>query len=155
MERTDEQTDRQTEKFIQCGLGNLSEWAWGTFLRQQRKVPPAHAQRVFLLGAYGTSPRTVRSSHVGRADVGTLVWVKKNKWNEHPDRPDATETRPHSGLTWRNRRLPSPTRINSSLRLWFYPSVRAKRGIWSKREFYRKIGNLSFSVRSRNTTIIQ
>ncbi len=35
-----------------------------------------------------------------------------------------------------------------------HPSVRAKRGIWSKRVFYRKIGSLSFSVRWRNTTII-
>ncbi len=33
------------------------------------------------------------------------------------------------GLTWRNRRLPSPTRINSSLCLSFCPSVRVKRGI--------------------------
>ncbi len=53
----------------------------------------------------------------------------------------------NSTLTWRNRRLPSPTRINLSLLLSFCPSVRAKRGIWSKRVLIRKIGNLSFSVR--------
>ncbi len=34
-----------------------------------------------------------------------------------------------TGLTWRNHRLPSPTRINLFLRLWLQPSVRAKRGI--------------------------
>jgi hypothetical protein len=28
-----------------------------------------------VLGAYGTSQRTIRSSYMGRADVGTLVWV--------------------------------------------------------------------------------
>ncbi len=32
--------------------------------------------------------------------------------------------------------------------------VRAKRGIWSKRVLIRKIGNFSFSMRWRNTTII-
>ncbi len=37
--------------------------------------------------------------------------------------------------------LMSPTRINSSLCLSFCPSVRAKRGIWSKRVLIRKIGN--------------
>jgi hypothetical protein len=52
-----------------------------------------------------------------------------------------------SAFTWRNRRLPSPTRINSFLRLSFCPSVRAKRGIWSKRVLIRKIGKFSFSVR--------
>jgi hypothetical protein len=30
---------------------------------------------IILSGAYGTSQRTVQSSYVGRADVGTLVWV--------------------------------------------------------------------------------
>ncbi len=50
-------------------------------------------------------------------------------------------------FTWRNRRLPSPTRINSFLCQLFHPSVRAKRGIWSKRVLIRKIGNFSFSVR--------
>ncbi len=34
-----------------------------------------------------------------------------------------------SRLTWRNRRLPSPTRINLFLCLSFCPSVRAKRGM--------------------------
>ena len=28
-----------------------------------------------MSGAYGTSQRTVRSSYMGRADVGALVWV--------------------------------------------------------------------------------
>ncbi len=56
--------------------------------------------------------------------------------------------------TWRNHRLPSPTRINAFLCLWFCLWVRAKRGIKSKRVFYRKIGNLSFSVHWRNTMII-
>jgi hypothetical protein len=50
------------------------------------------------------------------------------------------------GLTWRNCRLPSQTRINLSLCQLFCLSVRAKRGIWSKRVLIRKIGNLSFSV---------
>ncbi len=36
----------------------------------------------------------------------------------------------------------------------FYPSIRANRGIWSKRVFIRKIGNFSFSVRWRITMII-
>ncbi len=57
----------------------------------------------------------------------------------------------HSGcnlsvLTWRNHRLPSPTRINLFLRLSFCLSVRAKKGIWSKQVLIRKIGNFSFSV---------
>jgi hypothetical protein len=26
----------------------MGEWAQGTFLRQQRKVPPAHVQQVFI-----------------------------------------------------------------------------------------------------------
>ncbi len=30
-----------------CNTHAEHEWAQGTFLRQQRKVPPAHAQRVF------------------------------------------------------------------------------------------------------------
>ena len=34
------------------------------------------------------------------------------------------------------------------------PSVRAKRGIWSKRVFIRTNSNFSFSVHWRNTTII-
>ncbi len=51
------------------------------------------------------------------------------------------------GLTWRNRRLPSPTKINLFLHLSFCLCVRAKRGIWSKRVLIRKIGNFSFSVR--------
>jgi hypothetical protein len=38
--------------------------------------------------------------------------------------------------------------------LSFCPSVRAKRGIWSKRVFMRTNSNFSFSVRLRNTTII-
>jgi hypothetical protein len=49
-------------------------------------------------------------------------------------------------FTWRNRRSPSPTRNNLSLCRWFCLSVRAKRGIWSKRVLIRKIGSLSFSV---------
>jgi hypothetical protein len=85
--RTDERmngyADRQTEKLIRCGLGNLIN-----------------------------SPR----------------------------------------LTWRNRRLPSPTRIYLFLRPSFCPSIRAKRGIWIKRVLIRKIGNFSFSVHWRNTT---
>ncbi len=59
------------------------------------------------------------------------------------------------GITWRNRRLPSPTRINLvSVRPSFCPSVRAKKGIWSKRVFMRTNGNFSFSLCWRNTTII-
>jgi hypothetical protein len=50
-------------------------------------------------------------------------------------------------LTWRNRRLPSPTRINLFLCQSFCLSVRTKRGIWTKRVLIRKIGNFSFSVR--------
>ncbi len=30
-----------------CNTHADCEWAWGTFLRQWRKVPPAHAQRVY------------------------------------------------------------------------------------------------------------
>ncbi len=51
------------------------------------------------------------------------------------------------GLIWRKRRLPSPSRINLFLCLSFCPSIRAKRGIWSKRVLIKKIGNFSFSVR--------
>jgi hypothetical protein len=43
-------------------------------------------------------------------------------------------------------RLPSPIKINSFLCPSFRPSVRAKRGIWSKRLFIRKMGNFSFSM---------
>ncbi len=50
----------------------------------------------------------------------------------------------HKIFTWRNRRLPSPTRINLSLCPSFRLSVRAKRGIWSKRVLIRKIGNFFF-----------
>jgi hypothetical protein len=57
-------------------------------------------------------------------------------------------------LTWRNHRLPSPTRINLFLRQSFCLCVRAKRGIWSKRVLIRKIGIFSFSVHWRNSTII-
>jgi hypothetical protein len=32
-----------------CNSHAVPEWAGGTFQRQQRKVPPAHAQRVFCL----------------------------------------------------------------------------------------------------------
>ncbi len=45
-------------------------------------------------------------------------------------------------------------RVYLFLCLSFWLSVRAKRGIWSKRVFMRMIGNLSFSVRWRNTMII-
>jgi hypothetical protein len=46
------QTDRQTEKLIRCGLGNLigssrytrCAWAGGTFLHSLRKVPQAHSR---------------------------------------------------------------------------------------------------------------
>jgi hypothetical protein len=31
-----------------CNTHAGHEWAQGTFLRQPRKVPPAHAQRVYL-----------------------------------------------------------------------------------------------------------
>ena len=34
-----------------CDTHAEREWAQGTFLRQQRKVPPAHAQRVFHVDA--------------------------------------------------------------------------------------------------------
>ncbi len=44
-------------------------------------------------------------------------------------------------------RVASPTRINLFLCLSFCPSVRAKRGIWSKRVLLRKIGTISYSVR--------
>jgi hypothetical protein len=33
-----------------CNTHAEHEWAQGTFLRQRRKVPPAHAQRVYLGG---------------------------------------------------------------------------------------------------------
>ncbi len=42
-------------------------------------------------------------------------------------------------------------RVYLSLCLWFCPSVRAKRGIWSKRVLIRKIVFFSFSVGWRNT----
>jgi hypothetical protein len=42
----------------------------------------------------------------------------------------------------------------NSVPLQFCLSVRANRGMWSKRVLIRKIGNFSFSVRRRNTTII-
>ncbi len=57
-------------------------------------------------------------------------------------------------FTWSNHRLPSPTRSNLSLRLSFCLSVRAKRGIWSKRVLIKKIGIFSSSVRWRNSMII-
>ncbi len=44
--------------------------------------------------------------------------------------------------------------IRSSVRHSVCGWVRAKRGIWSKRVWIRKIGNFSFSVRWRNSTII-
>jgi hypothetical protein len=31
-----------------CNTHAEHEWAQGTFLRQRRKVPPAHAQRVLI-----------------------------------------------------------------------------------------------------------
>ncbi len=42
--------------------------------------------------------------------------------------------------------LPPEKKVNLSLRQSFCPSVRAKRGIWSKRVCLRTNGNLSFSV---------
>ncbi len=50
-----------------------------------------------------------------------------------------------------------PTRskcIRSSVCRSVYQSVRAKRGIWSKRVFMRMNSNFSFNVCWRNTTII-
>jgi hypothetical protein len=41
-------------------------------------------------------------------------------------------------LTWRNHRLPSPTRINSSLHNSICGWVKAKRGIWSKRVLWEQ-----------------
>ncbi len=59
-------------------------------------------------------------------------------------------------LNWRNLEgYPAqPGLICSSVRHSVHPSVRAQRGIWSKRVFRRMNGNFSFSVRWRNTTII-
>ncbi len=37
---------------------------------------------IILSGAFGTFPRTVRSIYVGRADIGTLVWVGEGKGGE-------------------------------------------------------------------------
>ncbi len=45
-------------------------------------------------------------------------------------------------------------RVYSSLCPSFHLSVRAKRGIWSKRVLMRKIGNFSFGMHWRNTMII-
>jgi hypothetical protein len=77
------------------------------------------------------------------SDVSSLIWMPlmdgHHQW---------------MALTWRNHRLPGPTRINLSLYPSFHLSVRAKRGIWSKRVLIRKIGNFCFSVHWRNTTII-
>ncbi len=42
----------------------------------QLYIPQAtYGKAIIVLGAYGTSQHTVPSSYVGRADVGTLVWV--------------------------------------------------------------------------------
>jgi hypothetical protein len=38
-----------------CNTHTEHEWAWGTFLRQWRKVPPAHAQWVYSLELYPIS----------------------------------------------------------------------------------------------------
>jgi hypothetical protein len=59
--RTNGQTDRQTEKLIWCGLGNLIRssrytrctWAGGTFLRCLRKVPRTHLRSAHVLQELG------------------------------------------------------------------------------------------------------
>jgi hypothetical protein len=38
-----------------CNTHAEREWAQGTFLRQRRKVPPAHAQQVFFIKLPGHS----------------------------------------------------------------------------------------------------
>jgi hypothetical protein len=52
------------------------------------------------------------------------------------------------GLFWRQLRVPPAhaQQVYLFLHLSFYLSVRAKRGIWSKRVFMRTNGNYSFSV---------
>jgi hypothetical protein len=54
-----------------------------------------------------------------------------------------------AALTWRNLEgYPAqPGLICFSVRHSVHPSVRAKRGIWSKRVFMRTSGNFSFSIR--------
>jgi hypothetical protein len=39
-----------------CTTHAESEWAGGTFLRQRRKVPPAHTQRVYFSVCPSVSP---------------------------------------------------------------------------------------------------
>jgi hypothetical protein len=53
--RTDGLTDGQTEKFIQCGLGNHTRcmWAGGTFLCCLRKVPRTHSCSAYVLQELG------------------------------------------------------------------------------------------------------
>ncbi len=60
----------------------------------------------------------------------------------------------HNSTTGKNVPPAHAQQVYLSLHQSFRPSVRAKRGIWSKRVLIRKIGNFSISVHWRNTTII-
>jgi hypothetical protein len=42
-----------------CNTHKEHEWAGGTFLRQRKKVPPAHAQRVYLEERSEGSPHQI------------------------------------------------------------------------------------------------
>ncbi len=46
-----------------CNTHGEHEWARGTFLRQRRKVPPAHAQRVFLVLLLSVPKQSYIESH--------------------------------------------------------------------------------------------
>ncbi len=83
------------------------------------------------------SPTRINLEKPGRLPSSTRISLKEPGRLTSPTRINLGE----SG------RLPSPTRINLiSVILSVSPSLRAKRGIWRKRVFTRKIGNFSFCV---------
>ncbi len=66
-----------------CNTHAKHEWVQGTLLRQRRKVPPAHMQRVFYHGGKKKKPRPqkLQYQHNGPRKDGTPFPLGPLFWN--------------------------------------------------------------------------
>ncbi len=129
---------------------------WEIFPATTKKTDTT-AQLYCTLSTYVT-PKTISRQNQKTNTMPQLccTLIRKYVKPKPISRQNQKMTQQHNWVTtnWLSVFPAHAQRVYSSFRQSFCPSVRAKRGIWSKRVFMRTNGNFSFSVRWRNTTII-
>ena len=61
-----------------CNTHAEHEWAGGTFLRQRKKVPPAHAQQVYVSICLSIRPFVHLSIHLSVWNTKTIIFLTRN-----------------------------------------------------------------------------